>query len=222
MNKSSWCAVCCEQYIVRFVRCPGGCVHWPSTFSCLQKTHCNRPYYHSQLKPPPPPEHKRPAPHFIHPTRYKQHEYETIKNILHNNEYDPHTLDTYIKTITTRLQTQQITHNPSQTQHEGETTQQKEKTIWYTFTYVWPEKKYITKPFKHTNVKIVFKTKNTLTNLLSHRTQHQSTPTNMTKFNKCGIYRLQCAVGNMRYVLHRTNRLFIPHALRGTISRLHI
>ena len=27
----------------------------------------------------------------------KQREYETIKNILHNNEYDPHTLDTSIK-----------------------------------------------------------------------------------------------------------------------------
>ena len=100
-----------------------------------------------------------------------------------------------------------MTHTPSQTQHEGETTQQKVKTIWST-TYVGPQTKYITKLFKHTNVKIAFKTKNDLTNLLSHRTQHQSTPTDMTKFNKSRIYRLQCPDCNMRYI-RQTGRSFL-------------
>ena len=47
-----------------------------------------------------------PQPHFIPPTKHKQREYETIKNILNNNEYNHHTLDTSIKITTTRLQKQ--------------------------------------------------------------------------------------------------------------------
>ena len=55
-----------------------------------------------------------------------------------------------------------------------------------------PETKYIAKLFRHTDLKIAFKTKNHLTNLISNRIQHTTTPTNSTKFNKSGVYRLKC------------------------------
>ena len=75
------------------------------------------------------PEHNRSALNYLshrlisYPLQDtdKQREYETIKNILHNNSRHIH------KTTTTRLQTQQITHTPSQTQHEGEITNRREK-----------------------------------------------------------------------------------------------
>ncbi len=89
----------------------------------------------------------------------EQQEYETIKCILYNNKYNPHTLDRSINTITTKLQTQKSTVTSPQTHHEEHTTQQKEKTIWSSFTYIGPETTFITKLFKHTNIKVAYKEK---------------------------------------------------------------
>ena len=143
-----------------------------------------------------PPEHKLSAISYLshglvsYPLHDidKQQEYEMIKYILYNNNYNPHTLDRSINMITTKLQTQQAATTLLQTHHEEHTTQQREKTIWSTFTYIGPETKFITKSFKHTNIKIAYKTNNTIRNLLSHQTRQQSTPIN-TNYNKSGIYR---------------------------------
>jgi hypothetical protein len=40
---------------------------------------------------------------------------------------------------------------------------------WASFTYVGKETSYITNIFKHTDLKIAFRTKNTIENLLTHK-----------------------------------------------------
>ena len=67
--------------------------------------------------------------------------------------------------------------------------------------------KFITKSFKHTNIKIAYKTNNTIKNLLSHQIWQQSTPIN-TNYNKSGIYRLKWPDCNMRCI-GQTGRSFL-------------
>jgi hypothetical protein len=126
----------------------------------------------------------------------KNHEYETIKHILHN-KYDPKLLDKFISTRNTNLQTQHDTH----------TTPPKQKTKWSTFTYTDPQTKFITKIFKNTNIRIAYKTNNTIKKLLTHHTQNCSTPIT-NKFNKSGIYQLICPDCNMKYI-GQTGRSFL-------------
>ena len=90
----------------------------------------------------------------------KEKEYDTIKQILINNNYDMKILDKTIQTIIA---------NPT-TQHNSPTTITQPRTKWATFMYVGPQTKFITKLFKHTNVNIAFKTNNTLGHILTHNT----------------------------------------------------
>jgi hypothetical protein len=92
----------------------------------------------------------------------KDTEKNTIKCILHNNEYNTNTIQKRQK------------QNPH-------TDTQNQKTKWVTFTYNGKETRKITKLFRDTKLKIAYRTKNTIQNIL--KLQHQ-----IEKYNKCGIY----------------------------------
>jgi hypothetical protein len=57
---------------------------------------------------------------------------------------------------------------------------------WVTFTYKGEETLYITNAFKHTDLKIAFRTNNTIKNLLRHRNPMPD------KFSSSGVYKLTC------------------------------
>ena len=111
------------------------------------------------------------------------------KHIIRNNGYNPIQLHNITTTTNTK------THS----QHESQTTQ---KTKWVTFTYVGPQTKYITKLFKNTNLKIGYKTNNTIQKPLT-----QTNTSASDKFDNCRIYQLTCLDCNKQYV-GQTGRSF--------------
>jgi len=82
-------------------------------------------------------------------------------------------------------------------QHSTQTFKHK----WATFTYEDKETLYITNMFKHTDLKIVFCTNNTLESLLKHR----NAPTE--KYALSGVHKLTCPDCNKAYV-GQTDRCF--------------
>jgi hypothetical protein len=81
----------------------------------------------------------------------KKKQIAIIHNILRNNKYDNKTLNT--------------AHQKSQKQKENTDIQQlKEK--WATFTHHGKQTRKLTQPFKDTHIKVAFKTKNTIQNIL--------------------------------------------------------
>jgi hypothetical protein len=76
----------------------------------------------------------------------------STKNILQNNEYNENIVE-------------KLPHPP-----EKEDTQN-QKTKWSTFTYSGKEVRKITRLFRDTEMKIAFRTKNTIQNILRPHTQ---------------------------------------------------
>jgi hypothetical protein len=91
-----------------------------------------------------------------------------------------------------------MTHNTSQ-----DKPQPTEQTKFATFTYAGKETRFITKLFKHTNLRIAYRTPNTIGKLLRH--QHQ--PNNVDNLNNSGIYQLTCPDCNKKYI-GQTGRSF--------------
>jgi hypothetical protein len=60
---------------------------------------------------------------------------------------------------------------------------------WATFTYTSPRVRKITNLFKNTNVKVAFKSNNTIAQLTKPPT---TTTSNPAPYNKSGIYSLTC------------------------------
>jgi len=112
-----------------------------------------------------------------------QHELNIIHNILHNNAFPikPH---------------KPSTHKPTRPT-APRTTKQK----WTSFTYAGKETSYITNLFRKIELKIAFRTTNTIGNLLSHK---NPTP---DKFSLPGEYKLTCPHCNKAYV-GQTGRRF--------------
>jgi hypothetical protein len=77
------------------------------------------------------------------------------------------------------------------------------KTKFAIFTYAGKETRFITKLFKHTDLRIAYRTPNTIGKLL--RPQHH--PHNVDNLNNSGIYQLTCPDCNMRYI-GQTGRSF--------------
>jgi hypothetical protein len=65
---------------------------------------------------------------------------------------------------------------------------------WARFTYIGKETSYITNIFKWTELKISFRTTNTLGNLLTHKHHVHD------KFSLSGVYKLICPDCNKTYV----------------------
>jgi hypothetical protein len=102
-----------------------------------------------------------------------------FRKLLHpqQNKYPPHT---YLNTRT--KQSKNMTPN----------TIQKQK--WVTFTYIGKETRTITRLFKNTNIRIAYKTKNTIQNHLQPR-KHDT-----NKYNNSGIYQVKCNSCQLRYI----------------------
>jgi hypothetical protein len=78
--------------------------------------------------------------------------------------------------------------------------QTRQKTKWATFMYCGKEVRQITKLFKDTQLKIAFRTRNMINNILKH---HESTE----KYNNRGIYRMKCLGCPLKYI-GQTGRTF--------------
>jgi hypothetical protein len=108
------------------------------------------------------------------------HEQNIIHNILFNNGF----------AITDR----KMERRQLQVQRTQPITQPITQKKWCTFTYVGRETAYITKLFRHTNLKIAYRTVNTLQKHLLHNTTQQD------KYSKSGIYKLTCPDCSKVYV----------------------
>jgi hypothetical protein len=104
-------------------------------------------------------------------THNKQQEMQHINKILKNNY--PQNIQKY--------NNKKHTHIP-------------QKTKWATFTYIGKETRTITKLFKKSNIHIAFKTNNSLQKQLQYKKPLEN------KYNKSGIYQLNCQNCQMKYI----------------------
>jgi hypothetical protein len=110
----------------------------------------------------------------------KHKEEEIIAHILKNNQYPPH-----------------IKYN-KQTPPNNNTAQNRK---WITFTYFGPCMRMISKIFRNTNMKVAFRTNNTLR-------QHLKIKEKMTdKYNQSGVYQMACQDCELKYI-GQTGRTF--------------
>jgi len=75
-----------------------------------------------------------------------------------------------------------------------------ENKRWVTFTYIFPQIRKITNIFRNTNVKIAFRCRNTIANLIKPSKDHNIPPK-----NKWGIYHLTCNTCKLAYVGQTTH-----------------
>ena len=109
-------------------------------------------------------------------------ELNTIHNILHNNSFPI------------------FQHKPP-TQNTKTQDTSRPTHIWANFTYIGKETSYITNIFRHTELKMAFRTSNTLGNLLTKKHQYHDT------YSRSGVYKLNCPKCNKAYV-GQTGRQF--------------
>jgi hypothetical protein len=113
-----------------------------------------------------------------------QQEEETIHSILYNNSF-PVRLQ---KPHHPKLKEQKLsTHTPT---HK-----------WATFTYIGKETTFITNLFRHTDIRIAFRTNNIILNQLTHKNQKED------KYTHSGVYKLTCPDCKKAYV-GQTDRSF--------------
>jgi hypothetical protein len=87
-------------------------------------------------------------------------ELEVIKNTLHNNKYNTHQIKEH--------------HKSHEQNTDTETQHRTAKTKWATFTYSGKETRIITKLFKGTQIKIAYRTSNTIENIQINTKRAQS------------------------------------------------
>jgi hypothetical protein len=110
----------------------------------------------------------------------KQIEWDTISTIAKYNGYHPNTIH--------NLKTKILNKEPKQ-HHENTCTSASKR--WTIFNYYSPLVRKITNIFKHTNLRIVFRTNNTIQQQLSERPKQK---------NPSGIYSVKCNTCNLVYV----------------------
>jgi len=96
------------------------------------------------------------------------------------------------------------------------------KHRWATFTYVGKETTYITNIFRHSDLRIAYRTNNTIHNHLIHKNQSRN------KFCSSGVYKLTCSYCKKDYVGQTGRNVAVrynehKHTLRTNShsSRLH-
>jgi hypothetical protein len=95
-----------------------------------------------------------------------------------------------------------ILNTKKKKKHKNLTQEQKiEKQKWATFTYSGPETRTITNLFRHTNLKIAYKTTNTIKHHLKLRNETQDI------YCQSGVYQLQCGEFPLKYI-GQTGRTF--------------
>jgi hypothetical protein len=91
--------------------------------------------------------------------------------------------------------------HPRNIKHNNKnTSQQHQTTKWATFTYNGKETKEIAKLFKETNIKIAFRTKNTIQNLVKPRLQQD-------EYENSGVYQIKFMDCPLKYI-GQTGRSF--------------
>jgi hypothetical protein len=103
----------------------------------------------------------------------KNHEFQHIKTILHNNNYPP---QTYLK-VKTRMNKNRTSYTP-----------QKQK--YATFTYIGTEIIITTNLLKNTNIRIACRTKNT------YKTTYNQRMTPQTYITKVSYTKLNAKISN--------------------------
>jgi hypothetical protein len=83
---------------------------------------------------------------------------------------------------------------------DTETRHQTTKAKWATFTYSGKETRKITKLFKATEVKIAYRTRNTIENILKIHPI-------IDKYEKSGVYEMKCQDCELKYI-GQTSRTF--------------
>jgi hypothetical protein len=108
-----------------------------------------------------------------------------------NNQYPEETL-------------QKISRSQKKKNYNFQNNNQDNIKKWATFTYIGRETRNITKIFKTTNLKIAFKTTNTIQNHLCNLKEpnHQKNP-----YQNSGLYQLTCKEYNQKYI-GQTGRTF--------------
>jgi hypothetical protein len=119
----------------------------------------------------------------------KDIEKNTIKYILHNNEYNTN-----------------ITQKKLKQKQNPHTDKQNQKPKWVTFRYNGKETRKITKLFRDTKLKIAYRTKNTVQNILKILPKTE-------KYNKCGIYQMKCRDCSLKYI-GQTGRTHIQYKMQ--------
>jgi hypothetical protein len=115
----------------------------------------------------------------IYSHHHNNKEEEVIAQILENNGYSPQTKN----------------KRPSKNNIV-----QKDK--WITFMYTGPSVRTITKLFRNTNMKVAFRTNNTIK-------QHIKAKEKITdKYDLCGVYQMSCKDCNLKYI-SQTGRTFL-------------
>jgi hypothetical protein len=66
-------------------------------------------------------------------------------------------------------------------------------SVLATFTYWGKETKKITNPFKDTKIKVAFRTKNTIQNVIKPHLQ-------IDKYEKSGVYQIKCMDCPLKYI----------------------
>jgi hypothetical protein len=129
-----------------------------------------------------PAEHKLAAIRYLNnrkdtypiPTEHKQEEIKVVNTLMRNNGYT---------TPTSK-------HNAVNKRNILPTDTRK----WATLTYVGKERRVIAKLFRNSNIRIAYKTNNTLQKHL------QLKHTFPDKYNQCGIYEIKCNSCPKKYV----------------------
>ena len=103
-----------------------------------------------------------------------------MKQIIHNNKYDPSIL-------------RKCRNNKTKTKIEQE--QETRQSRWARFIYVGSETRRITKLFRGTNVKVTYTTNNNLGKLLD-----MQTPPKRNKYDRNGVYQLTRHTCRMKYI----------------------
>jgi hypothetical protein len=93
----------------------------------------------------------------------------SVIKTLHNNNYNIN----------------KIEKHPASQKHNTDIDRQHRKRKWAIFTYSGKETRKITKLFKDMQIKIAFRTQNTIQNIIK---QHPRTD----KYNRSGIYHMKC------------------------------
>jgi hypothetical protein len=105
---------------------------------------------------------------------------------MHNNEYDTSLIEKPL--------------NQGKQRKDTHTDPQNQKIKWVTFTYYGKETRKITKLFRDTKLKVAYRTRNTILNIL--RTQPH-----INKFKRSRIYCMKCLDCPKKYI-GQTGRAF--------------
>ena len=124
----------------------------------------------------------------------KEHQQERniIQSILYNNSFPvqiQNPLDNHSSHPKNLLQVQKPLDN-----HSSQPQNPLNKKKWCTFTHIGKETTFITKIFRHSDIKIAYRTNNTLQKHLAYGTQQQD------KFTQSGVYKLTCPDCGKAYV----------------------